>query len=143
MLKPIPQESPDEIRKDTAAKARRFMRHGHRPKSGKRSPMPAGDFFAEGSGADIAYITRIAIPAKQTGEQKFLCKINRKLQADAKKDRNIIKNVCMRMISFIRKNGRTSTQEVGELIHGLKRSVLSLERQRQREFNKERKRKKK
>ena len=141
MLKPIPQENPEEIRKTTAEKARRFMRMGPRQNG-------VGDFFADGPGADIASIadlagTGTAGNAQQTGEQKFLCKIHRKLQADAKKDRHIIKSVCMRMISFVRKNGRSSAQELGELIHGLQRSVLSLERQRQREFNKQRKRKKK
>lgn len=173
MLKPIPQENPENIRQNTAKKARRFMKMDPRGKPANKGKFAnAGDemsglepsarldsdFFADGPGVAAGAYKKSGgagtVPdgfddivcnerEKLTTEQKFLCKINRKLQSDAKKDRNLIKSVCMRMINFVRKNGRTSAQEVGDLIHGLKRSVLSLERQRQRDFNKQRRRKKK
>lgn len=112
MLKPIPQENPENIRKVTAKKAKRFM--------------------APGPGVE-------GISCKKV----FSCKIQQKMQAEAKKDRSLLHGVCARMIQFIRKNGQTSKQELHELIHGLQRSVLSLERQKQRAFNKEQRKKKK
>jgi hypothetical protein len=116
MLKLIPQENPEEIRQDTARKARRFMASG----PGFEAGRPA--------------VSRDKIMS---------CNIQRKLQSEAKKDRNIVKGVCLRLIDFVRKNGQASKQEICDLIHGLQRSVLSLERQKQRDFNKERRRKKK
>jgi hypothetical protein len=111
MLKPIPQENPEEIRKTTAKKARKFMASGPGVFGLKKSKKP------------------------------FSGKLNRKMQVEGKKDGNIVKSVCLKMIRFIQRNGQLSRQEITDLIYGLKRSVLSLEREQQRTYNKEQRKK--
>jgi len=97
MLKQIPNENPDEIRRKVARKARRFI--------------------AMGPGFSASATTP---------------KVKRKHQVETQKDRGIIKGVCSKLMRFIQGNGAQSHEQVSELIHGLKRSVLSLERERLR-----------
>jgi transposase len=105
MLKQIPNESPDEIRKKVARKARRFIAMG------------------PGFSANVTLNP----------------KMKRKYQAETNKDCGIMKNVCVKMIQFIRGEGKRSHEQVTELIHGLQRSVLSLERERRRMLQNEKK----
>lgn len=53
-----------------------------------------------------------------------------------KKDRHVVKAACLKMIRFLQRNGQNSSEEISEMIDGLRRSVLSLERERIRIFNK-------
>jgi hypothetical protein len=108
MLKQIPNESPDEIRKKVAKKARRFIAMGP-------------GFAANTTFSDVT---------------------NRKVRADTKKDRGFIKNVCIKLIRFVQGQGGNSHEQVSDLIHNLQRSVLSLERERQRMLQQEKKKKK-
>lgn len=70
------------------------------------------------------------------------CSLQRKWSEDIKKDRHIVKSACLRMVKFLERNGRSSATEIGEMIDGLRRSVLSLERERLRIFMKEKRRRK-
>jgi hypothetical protein len=58
-------------------------------------------------------------------------KMNQKKEEEKKKDHGIVKSVCIKLIQFVQ-GGEKSHQQVTEMIHGLQRSVLSLERQRNR-----------
>jgi len=107
MLKQIPNENPEEIRKNVANKARRFI--------------------VRGQGI---YSNSFASP-----------KINKKKQIQMKKDHGLIKNVCIRMIKFVQGPERHNQDQVSDLIYGMQRSVLSLERHRQRMLQRDRKRK--
>ncbi len=98
MLKRIPNENPEEIRKKVARKARRFI--------------AAGPGFS----------SNVVITSK----------VQLKKREETKKDRGIIKEVCVKLIRFAKGNGGESHEEVSDLIYGMKRSVLSLERERLR-----------
>ncbi len=96
MLKLIPSENPEEIRRKVAQSARRFI--------------------ASGPGVNP--------------QKKISPKIAIQLQFAEKKERNILRNVCIRLIHFVKGRKKFNEMEVGELIHGMQRSVLSLERVR-------------
>lgn len=66
--------------------------------------------------------------------------LQRKWGEEVKKDRHVVKSACLRLIRFLQRNGQNSKEEVSDMINGLRRSVLSLERERIRLFNKEKKR---
>jgi len=94
----------------------------------KKTAKKARRFMASGPGVK-------AMPAA--------CSLQRKWSEDVKKDRHVIKSACLRMVKFLEKNGRSTTSEIGEMIDGLRRSVLSLERERARIFNKENRKRRK
>jgi len=99
MLKLIPQENPEEIRRKVAKNAKRFI--------------------ASGPGVN---------PPRKISP-KVVIKI---LQSEDKKDRGILRSVCINLIHFVKGRKKFGEREMGELIHGMQRSVLSLERVRLR-----------
>jgi hypothetical protein len=112
MLKQIPNENPEEIRKNVARKARRFI-------SCNRG--------LSGRGLSANRVASV--------------KIDEKKRAETKKDHGLIKNVCIRMIKFIQGPETHNKEQISDLIYGMQRSVLSLERQRQRMLQQDRKKK--
>jgi len=68
--------------------------------------------------------------------------LQRRWSDDVKKDRRVIKLACWRLLKFLERKGRISSAEIGEMIDGLRRSVLSLERERIRIFKREQRKKK-
>jgi hypothetical protein len=99
MLKLIPQENPEEIRRKVAKNAKRFI--------------------ASGPGVN---------PQRKISP-KVVIKI---LQSEDKKDRGILRSVCINLIHFVKGRKKFGEREVGDLIHSMQRSVLSLERVRNR-----------
>jgi hypothetical protein len=53
-------------------------------------------------------------------------------QTNRDKDQEVIRKVSVKFFHFVKNNIQHSAEEVSEIIHGLQRSVLSLERQRMR-----------
>jgi hypothetical protein len=59
-------------------------------------------------------------------------KLQQKVDHEIKKEEGILQNVCVKFVRFIKDGENHSVQEIGELIHGLQKSVLSLQRKRQK-----------
>lgn len=64
-------------------------------------------------------------------------------QTNLNKDREIIQKVSVKFFQFVKSNNQQNEEEVSDLIHGLQRSVLSLERHRYRLMVEKNKKKKK
>jgi hypothetical protein len=117
MLKQIPNENPEEIRKNVARKARRFI--------------------ACNRGLSNRGLSGRGLSANRVASVK----IDEKKRAETKKDHGLIKNVCIRMIKFVQGPETHNKEQISDLIYGMQRSVLSLERQRQRMLQQDRKKK--
>ena len=89
-------------------------------------------------------------PASQTGKavtrhkktSSFVPKLVQKLEHQWKSDKTVLQTVCVKMIKFVQKEKQQDEREVRELIHGLQKSILSLQRHRQKLVWAEQKKKK-
>jgi len=57
-------------------------------------------------------------------------KLQQKLDAEMREENQTIKSAYLHLVNYIHKAGSSSLKEMGELIHSLQRSVLSLEKKR-------------
>jgi hypothetical protein len=115
MLKPIPQENPPEQNLPSKKTARTFD-----SRKGKRThPAKANE----------------SRPAESSAV------INKKNE-DTKREFGIFKTLCIKLLRFVKNTGRHTGEEMGDLIHMLQRSVLALQRQRNKILMEEQKKKK-
>lgn len=68
-----------------------------------------------------------AVPEGKKKKKSFRPKL-RKEERD--RDDRFLKNICLRIADFINAKGRSSVQQIDDLIMGLQRSVLTLQRKK-------------
>lgn len=70
---------------------------------------------------------------QKTPTRKTLApKLQQKQAEELKVEHHILHGVCVKFVHFIKETGTQTEQEIEELIHGLQKSVLSLQKQRQK-----------
>ena len=70
-------------------------------------------------------------------KQGAISKIQRRIFYQISKDMGFVKNMCVKLVRFLRKEEESSVEEIGEMINSLRRSIACLERQRARMIRKE------
>jgi len=69
-------------------------------------------------------------------------KLQQKYQHEARTEKSVLERICKKLLLSLKGDKNLSQQEIGELIHGLQKSILGLQRQRQRLLWQEQKKKK-
>ncbi len=69
---------------------------------------------------------------KQRKKTSFIPKMVQKLEHQWKNDKTAFQTVCVKMIRFVQKEKQHDEREVRDLIHGLQKSILTLQRHRQK-----------
>lgn len=59
-------------------------------------------------------------------------KLRQKFEYEMKNEKNILHTICIKMVNFVKNEKAHTCDDVSELIHGLQKSILSLQRQRQK-----------
>lgn len=69
--------------------------------------------------------------------------VQQKYELELEKEKGIIRTVCAKLIGFVKNTAGFTIDEINDTIHAMKRSILSLERQRDKIVRKERKKRNK
>ena len=97
---------------------------------------PNGHSSQSHSTAKIRHLS----PKKKTA---FLNKLQQKMEAEQKVDHKIIKVTFVKLLKYVKKSENDDVGEMGDLIHSLQRSALSLERKRAKLLREQTKKKRK
>lgn len=73
----------------------------------------------------------------EQGRKGAISKIQQKIFYEISKDMGFVKNMCVKLVGFLKKEEESSVEEISEMITSLRKSILCLERQRERIMRKE------